>query len=201
MNDDDYWFNDFNDAENDTDNNEKNDILNSELVSDNDRLYFRYFDNLANYKNCQPLIDFSKAYINDKLTTRIVNIHGGEFSGKSLLVKLLNRYVNCTTLKVNQLNKQRLHHFNNRYIIVELNDEPMHEYMDLLKEMTGKEYNLDNGYIYEANYTFIFISRTKLPNYFRQQIHYVELENKFNNSNIEFIVDENPEAFYNFIMY
>lgn len=194
----DFWFNDMNENNN---NYTYEDLMNDETISVNDRMYYRYFYNLSNYNDNNSLVDFSKAYICDKLTTKIVNIHGDSFSGKSLLLTLLNRYVNSTTLKAKQLNKYLLHHFNGRYIIVEVNDDDnMYEYMNVIKELTGKYYRVDR-YDYYANYTFIFVSKSKLPNYFRQNITYVGLENKFNNSNIEFSLMEDPEAFKNFITY
>lgn len=207
MIDNDYWFHDLdNNYENKNELLNDNDLgdneFNNELLSDNDRMYYRYFDNLSNNKNCQPLIDFSKAYITDKLNVQIVNIYGGESSGKSLLLKLLNKFVKSTPLKMNQLNKQRLHHFNGRNIIVEIdNVQKLHEHVPLIKEMTKKEYNLQNGYIYDAEFVFIFVSKTKIPNYFNQRMIHVALENKFNNSNIEFLLEENLEALYKFIMY
>ena len=186
-NHDQYWCNDFNGIDNDP----FNDIT--------DNIYYRYFNNLANNKDFHSLLQFSKQYICDEIKAKIINIYGDTSSGKSLLLTLLNKYVKSTTLKVTQLNKHILHHFNGRYIIVEVNDEPMYEYMNIIKEFTRNTYQLDN-YTYDADYKFVFLSKTKLPNYFSQYIHYVGLENKFNNSNIEFLLTEDLQALRDFIL-
>lgn len=165
-------------------------------------VYYRYFDNLSNNTDCDELVQFSKDYINYQVGERIINICGRSMSGKSLLIKLLNQYTKCTYLKPSQLNRHILHHFYGRYIIVDgIDNLTFKRYANIIREFIGKNYNY-NGYSWDADFIFVFISNERLTDItLSRQIKYVPLENKFNNSNIEFILTEDPEAFKDYIMF